>query len=140
MIALIGLLLVLAAAGVAVSGVMVNFGSSHPLGEGFDILGVHLTGLSTGQLFLYGVIVGAVGMLGLAMMFGAVNRRLASRWAQRKLKGSQNESAALREDRDRLTRQLDEEHAKPSTPSTPRAADTPNTTSPPPTDKKNLPE
>jgi hypothetical protein len=82
-----------------------------------------------------------VGMLGLAMMFGAVNRRLASRRAQRKLKGSQSESAALREDRDRLTRQLDEEHAEPSTPVTPRAVDTSSTTSTsPPTDKNNPPE
>jgi hypothetical protein len=109
MIVIIGLLVLIAAAVVAVAGVATNSGSAHPLGDNFAIFGQHLNGLSTGQLFLWGIVVGVVGMLGLSMLLGAFNLRLASRGARRALKGSRRESTALRLDRDRLTQQLDNE-------------------------------
>jgi len=108
MIAILGLVLLLVAGGIAVSGVMTNPAS---LSEAFQVLGLQLSGLSSGQLFLFGIIVGFAGMLGLAMLFGTFNRRMASRRSRRALKGSQRETAAAREDSARLTQQLDDEHA-----------------------------
>lgn len=119
MILIIGLLILIAATGVAVAGVVANSGSAHPLGDSFVIFGQSVTGLSIGQLFLYGIVVGVVGMLGLAMLLGTFNRRLASRGSRRALKGSQSESAALRLDRERLTQQLDDERTEHSRPDTP---------------------
>jgi hypothetical protein len=107
MIMIIGLLILIAAAALAVAGFAANRGSGHPAGV-FHIFGQHLTGLSTGHLFLYGVVVGVVGMLGLSMLLGAFTRRLASRRSQRELKGSQRENIDLRTDRDRLAQQLDD--------------------------------
>lgn len=112
MIVIIGLLVLIAAALVAVAGVATNTGSAHPLGDNFVILGQHLNGLSTGQLFLYGIVVGVVGMLGLSMLLGAFSRRLASRESRRELKGSRRETTVLRLDRDRLTQQLDDERSE----------------------------
>lgn len=109
MIVIIGLLVLIAAAGVAVAGVASNSGSAHPLGDSFVIFGQHLTGLSIGQLFAFGIAVGVVGMLGLSMLLGAFTRRLASRGSRRELKISRRESTDLRLDRDRLTVQLDDE-------------------------------
>jgi hypothetical protein len=112
MIVIIGLLILIAAAGVAVAGVAANSGSAHLLGDSFVIFGQSVTGLSIGQVFLFGIILGVVGMLGLAMLFGTFNRRLASRGSRRALKGSQRESATLRLDRERLTQQLDDERSE----------------------------
>lgn len=123
MIVIIGLLILLAAAGVAVAGVAANSGTAHPLGDAFVIFGQSVTGLSIGQLFLFGIIVGVVGMLALAMLFGTFNRRLASRGSRRALKGSQRESAALRRESERLTQQLDDERTERSRADTPSAVD-----------------
>src|SRR5512144_402514 len=90
------------------SDVAANSGSAHSSGDSFLIFGQSLTGLSTRQLFLLGIVVGVVGMLGLAMLFGTFNRRLASRRSRRELRGSRREGAALRLDRDRLTQELDD--------------------------------
>ncbi|MGB7981392.1 MAG: hypothetical protein WCF36_11445 [Candidatus Nanopelagicales bacterium] len=109
---IVGLLILLAAIGVGLSGVLANSGSEHLLGQDFSVLGLQLSGLTTGQLFLYGIIIGVVGMLGLSLLLGVFNRRLASRRSRRALKGSQKESQALRTDRDRLTQQLDDEHTE----------------------------
>jgi hypothetical protein len=111
MIVIIGLLVLIAAAVVAVLGVATNSGSAHPLGDGFAIFGQHLTGLSIGQLFLCGIIVGIVGMFGLSLLLGPFTRRLASRRSRRDLKGSQRETTDLRQDRDRLAQQLDDERS-----------------------------
>ena len=107
-----GLVVLLLAVGVGVSGVLANSGSAHLLGQDFSVLGLQLAGLTTGGLFLAGIVVGVVGMLGLGLLLGPINRRLASRRARRALKGSQQESQVLRTDRDRLTQQLDDEHSE----------------------------
>ena len=109
---IVGFLILLVAVGVGVSGVLANSGGEHLLGQDFAVLGLQLSGLTTGQLFFYGIIIGVVGMLGLSLLLGAFNRRLASRRSRRALKGSQKESQALRTDRDRLTQQLDDEHTE----------------------------
>ena len=109
---IVGFLILLVAVGVGVSGVLANGGSEHLIGQDFAVLGLQLSGLTTGQLFFYGIIIGVVGMLGLSLVLGAFNRRLGSRRSRRALKGSQKESQALRTDRDRLTQQLDDEHAE----------------------------
>src|SRR5665213_3047922 len=102
MVVIIGLLVLVGAVVVAVFGVATNSGGAHPLGDNFAIFGQHLNGLSTGQLFLCGIVVGVVGMLGLSLLLGPFTRRLASR-------GSRRETRVLREDRDRLAQQLDDE-------------------------------
>jgi hypothetical protein len=112
MIAIFGLLILLAAAGVATAAIASNSGNAHALGDAFVIFGQSVTGLSVGQVFLFGLIVGVMGMLGLAMLLGSFNRRVASRRARHELKGSRLESAALRRDRQRLTDQLDDERVE----------------------------
>ena len=140
MMVILGLLLLIAAAGVAVAGVATNSGTAHPLGDTFVIFGQSLTGLSTGQLFLYGVVVGVVGMLGLAMLLGTFNRRLASRGSRRALKGSRSESAALRLDRERLSQQLDDERTERSRFGSPPGTDiSPAAPDDPPTARETVP-
>jgi len=117
MIAIVGLIILIVAAAAGVSGLLGNSGSAHLVGEDFGILGLQLSGLSTGRLFLYGILVGVVGMLGLSMLLGVFNRRLASRRSQRELRGSRRETAAVREDRDRLTQQLGDPSVPTSHPS-----------------------
>lgn len=111
MIVIIGLLLLIAAAVVAVLGVATNSGGAHPLGDSFALFGHHLNGLSTGQLFLFGIAVGVAGMLGLSLVLGPLTRRMASRGLRRELKGSQRETTDLRQDRDQLAQQLDDKHS-----------------------------
>lgn len=64
MIVIVGLVILIAAAIAAVVGVLGNSGSGHALPHDFAVLGYHVTG-STGTLFLYGIVVGAAGLLGL---------------------------------------------------------------------------
>lgn len=107
---IVGLFILLAAIGVGVSGVWANSGVEHLLVQDFSVLGLHLSGLTTGQVFLSGIIVGVAGMLGLSLLLGVFNKRVASRRSRKALKGSQQESQELRTDRDRLSQQLDDEH------------------------------
>ena len=109
MIVIIGLLVLIVAVIVAVAGVTTNSGTAHSLGDHFAIFGRHLTDASTGQLFLYGIVIGIVGMLGLSMLLGAFTRRLASRGSRRELKAARRETEILRSDRDRLSQQLEED-------------------------------
>jgi len=123
MIVIIGLLVLIGAAVVAVFGVATNSGGAHPLGDNFAIFGQHLNGLSTGQLFLCGIVVGIVGMLGLTLLLGPFTRRLASRGSRRELKGSRRETTVLRQDRDRLAQLLDEEQSVGAEPTPPSGDD-----------------
>jgi hypothetical protein len=78
MLVIMGLIVLLAAAIVAIVGVLSNAGAAHPLTD-FSVFGYHLTG-STGTLFLLGIAVGAVVSLGVfLLLIGA--RRTASRAA-----------------------------------------------------------
>ena len=64
MIIILGLVILLAAVIVGLAGIFTNSGSTHALTHDFAVFGYHVTG-STGTLFLYGIVVGAIGLLGL---------------------------------------------------------------------------
>lgn len=110
MVVIIGLVVLLAAAAVVVIGVLTNSGSSHALGD-FGIFGLHMNNGSTGMLFLYGVAAGVVGMLGLTLLWGAFTRRIASGGMRRELKNTKRETENLRNDRDRLNKELELERS-----------------------------
>ncbi|SOX51487.1 hypothetical protein MAAFP003_148 [Mycobacterium ahvazicum] len=67
MFVIIGLIALAAATVVGVAGVLADAGSAHLLTDHFTLLGYHVTG-STGTLFLYGIVVGAVAAIGLAVL------------------------------------------------------------------------
>ena len=69
MIVIVGLVVLLVAVIVGFTGVLTNAGAAHPLTENFSVFGYHVTG-STGTLFLFGIVVGAVAMLGLSRVAG----------------------------------------------------------------------
>lgn len=88
MIVIIGLVVLLAAVIVGVTGVFANGGSTHALTDNFAVFGYHVTG-STGVLFLYGIVVGAIGLAGLSLLLAGARhtaRRGAS--ARRELKAT----------------------------------------------------
>ncbi|MEU8436190.1 hypothetical protein AB0F18_25460 [Streptomyces sp. NPDC029216] len=73
MLVILGLVLLIAALIVGVAGVVTNDGSAHELTGGFSVFGHEVTG-STGTLFLYGIVVGAVALLGLSLLLAGARR------------------------------------------------------------------
>jgi uncharacterized membrane protein len=124
MVVIIGLIALLAAVAVLVGGVLTNSGSSHALGN-FGVFGLHMNNASTGMLFLYGAVAGVVGILGLTLLWGAFARRLTSGGMRRELKNSKGESEVLRQDRDRLNRELEIERNNHLNASSPNPTDGP---------------
>jgi hypothetical protein len=102
MIVIIGLIILVAAVVVGVAGVLGNAGSGHALNQGFAVFGYHVTG-STGTLFFYGIVVGAVAILGLSLLLAGA-RRTSRRGsaARRGLQRSRGETAAVTKERDDL--------------------------------------
>src|SRR6202042_2869962 len=102
MIIILGLIVVVAAVVIGVAGVLVNHGSGHALVDPFAVFGYHVTG-STGTLFLYGIVVGAIGVAGLSLLLAGA-RRTSRRGsdARRGLRQSRQETAAVSRDRDDL--------------------------------------
>jgi hypothetical protein len=107
MIIILGLVVLVAAVIVGVAGVLVNHGGGHALVDPFAVFGYHVTG-STGLLFLYGIVVGAVGVAGLSLLLAGA-RRTSRRGsaARRGLRQSRQETAAVSRDRDNLIDQRD---------------------------------
>ena len=104
---IIGLVILIAAVAAGMAGVSSNNGSGHPLTHPFAVFGYHVTG-STGTLFLYGIVVGALGMLGLSLLLaGARRTSRRGRQARRGLTQSRRETAAVTQDRDDLLGQRD---------------------------------
>ncbi len=105
MIVIFGLIILLAAVIIGVAGVLGNAGGAHPLGHGFAVFGYHVTG-STGTLFLYGIVVGAVALAGLSLLLAGA-RRTSRRGsaARRGLRQSRQQTAAVSQDRDDLISQ-----------------------------------
>jgi len=102
MIIVIGLVILIAAVVAGVAGVLSNTGSGHALTHPFAVFGYHVTG-STGTLFLYGIVVGALGLLGLSLLLaGARRTSRRGREARRGLTQSRRETAAVSQDRDDL--------------------------------------
>ncbi|MFE7190475.1 hypothetical protein [Kitasatospora sp. NPDC057541] len=108
MIILLGLIILVAAAVVAVAGILGNTGSGHGLTDTFTVFGHHMTG-STGTLFLYGIVVGAVGMLGLGLLLVGARRAANTR---RGLRHSRKETATASRRRDELVEQRDSARAE----------------------------
>jgi hypothetical protein len=102
-IVILGLIIMLAAVIVGVAGVLGNGGGAHTLtDDGFAVFGYQVTG-STGTLFLYGIVVGAVALFGLTLLLAGA-RRTSRRGsaARRGLKQSRRETAAASQARDDL--------------------------------------
>ena len=101
MIIILGLILLVAAVVVAVAGVLANGGHAHAVTH-FAVFGYHVTG-STGTLFLYGIVVGAVGLAGLSMLLAGARRTARrGRDARHGLAQSRRETAAVSKHRDDL--------------------------------------
>jgi hypothetical protein len=93
MIVIVGLVVVI----VGFTGLLTN---AHPLPENFAVFGYHVTG-STGTLFLFGIVVGAVAMLGLSVLLAGARRTAGrGRDSRHELKGSQRETAFLNQERE----------------------------------------
>jgi hypothetical protein len=111
MIILIGLVILLAAVVVGVAGVLTNGGDAHTLTDQFAVFGYHVTG-STGMVFLYGIVVGAVGLFGLSLLLAGARRTARrGRTARSELKQSRRETAAANQDRDDLAQARQQETA-----------------------------
>jgi hypothetical protein len=112
MIVILGLVLLVAAVVVGVAGVFANHGSAHALTHGFSVLGYHVTG-SSGSVFLYGLVVGAVAVFGLSLLLASLRHtaRLAGA-ARRGLAESRGETVAARKDRDDLIDQREAARAE----------------------------
>ncbi|GAB2647611.1 hypothetical protein ABI214_01845 [Prescottella soli] len=99
---LIGLIIMVAAIVIGVAGVLANAGAEHALTGDFTVFGYHVTG-STGALFLYGIVVGAVGVVGLSLLLtGARRTSRRGRAARNELERSRRNEAALTQQRDAL--------------------------------------
>ena len=93
MIVIVGLVVVM----VGFTGLLTN---AHPLPENFAVFGYHVTG-STGTLFLFGIVVGAVAMLGLSVLLAGARRTAGrGRDSRHELKRSQRETAFLNQERE----------------------------------------
>ena len=112
MIVVVGLIILVAAVVAGVAGVLGNGGSGHTLTH-FGALGYHVSG-STGILFLYGIVLGAIGLFGLGLLLaGARRTSRRGRAARRGLRQSRRETAAVSKDRDGLIGQRETARAYP---------------------------
>jgi hypothetical protein len=106
MIVILGLVVLVAALIAGVAGVLANGGHAHAVTH-FAVFGYHVTG-STGTLFLYGIVVGALALAGLSVLLaGARRTSRRGRDARRGLAHSRRETAAVSADRDDLRGQRD---------------------------------
>jgi hypothetical protein len=106
MIVILGLVILVAALIAGVAGVLANAGHAHAVTH-FAVFGYHVTG-STGTLFLYGIVVGALALAGLSVLLaGARRTSRRGRDARRGLAQSRRETAAVSADRDDLRGQRD---------------------------------
>ncbi len=100
MIVIVGLIVLLFAVVVGFTGVLNNAGATHSLSENFSVLGYHVTG-STGTLFLFGIAIGALAMLGMSVLLAGAQRTAGrGRDARRELQRSQREVEFVNRDRD----------------------------------------
>ena len=101
MVVISGLVVLLVAVIVGFTGVLNNAGAAHPLTENFSVLGYHVTG-STGTLFLFGIMIGALAMLGMSVLLAGANRTARrGRDSRRELQRSQRDAeSVVNRDRD----------------------------------------
>jgi hypothetical protein len=96
---------------VAVVGVLTSTAGPDTVPGDVTLLGVHAHLLPGGNLFLFGIEVGIVGMVGLRLVHGDVGRRLSARRLGRQRTDLMHETSVVTLDRDRLARELLEERA-----------------------------
>jgi hypothetical protein len=102
MILVVGLIILVAAVIAGVAGVLSNGGGDHALTHGFAVFGYHVTG-STGMLFLFGIVVGVIGLFGLMLLLGGARRTARrGRAGRRRLQQSRRETAVVSQERDDL--------------------------------------
>jgi|HubBroStandDraft_2_1064218.scaffolds.fasta_scaffold465213_2 hypothetical protein len=96
MFVVIGLVVMVAAVVTGTAGVLANSGHAHEAGP-FAVFGYHVTG-STGVLFLYGAVAGALAMLGLGLLLAGA-RRTSRRGAEARAGWSRSraQAAAIRD-------------------------------------------
>ena len=100
MIVIVGLVVLIFAVIVGFTGVLNNAGPLHRLSENFSVLGYHVTG-STGTLFLFGIVVGGLAMLGVSVLLAGARRTAArGRDARSELKRFHRERAFVNRDQD----------------------------------------
>jgi predicted phage tail protein len=117
--AVIGLLLMLGCAAVAVDAVVQNTQVIHAVA-----FNQHVTGLSLGALFIAGCVVGLIFALGMAMFFGGIGRAARLRRERRALRRDTAETDALRERNSTLEQRLSsQDDAYPAEPVTTGTSD-----------------
>jgi len=110
MIVILGLVILVAALIAGVAGVLANGGHAHAVTH-FAVFGYHVTG-STGTLFLYGIVVGALAMLGLSLLAADAGRSSRRDLAARaSLAQSRRETVAVSQHRDDLISERDSARA-----------------------------
>lgn len=113
---ILGLLILAAAVVVGVDAVASNTGSAHAVPGGVHFFGYLVHG-SVGQAFLAGIIVGAVGLVGLALVFDGMHRSARLRrelaFARREISRSRRRAA------DAEKAAADAEATRPTTPVAP---------------------
>jgi hypothetical protein len=80
---ILGLLILIGAGVVGTAGVLSNRGGGHALPGGFDVLG-HTVHGSTGQLFLWGIALGAAAVVGLMLVLVGLRHEVKRRGAARR--------------------------------------------------------
>ena len=104
--AAIGLVILAIAGLVALAAGLANSGSDHMV-TNFAILGMDVDG-SSGKIFIYGAILGAVAMLGLNMLLAGLGRGFKNKVHNRRVhKHEQQQMNEIEADRDRLAAQLE---------------------------------
>ncbi|WP_433599419.1 hypothetical protein ACQPXH_27765 [Nocardia sp. CA-135953] len=94
MIIIIGLVVLIGAVIIGVAGVAANTGEVRTSSSDFGVFDYHFTA-SAGELFLYGIAIGALGMLGLGLLLAGVWRSSRRNSATRRdLRQSRRELAA----------------------------------------------
>ncbi|MEV6340229.1 hypothetical protein AB0M12_36570 [Nocardia vinacea] len=124
MIIIIGLVVLIGAVIIGVAGVAANTGEVRTSPSDFGVFDYHFTA-SAGELFLYGIAIGAIGMLGLSLLLAGVwrsSRRSSA--ARRDLRQSRRELAAQEKAKAKAVEKR---------PSTPPAAAPPSAATPPAT-------
>jgi uncharacterized integral membrane protein len=119
---LLGLLLMLGCAALAVDAVVQNTGMMHAIAFNQSI-----SHLSLGAIFVAGAVVGLLFALGMAMFAGGLGRASRARRERRAIeRDSAAQTEALRADKERLERELDAHRtsANDAYPTDPATADT----------------
>ena len=117
MLVIVGIFVFLVAVVFAAAGVVSNAGSQHLLTDDFAVFNYHVTG-STGTVFLYGILVGAVAFSGLSLMLAGATRAVSrGRAARGELKRAQQGADLVNRDRERL---LERQHEVGGTDATAR--------------------